>query len=304
VQRSLALSLAVLALVIYAAPAHGASIVGPAGLRIGKLPTSITCPPAELNVSVRFTAASKRRGVRAVRIVVRGTRVSGVPIKKTLRVKRKRVRRAKLLVPCCARFLVRFEALRRGGRVIGKRTIRLSSRLVPDRGGAPGDLTGPPPGAQARPPDSTTTWTATVDERRTGTRAGQTCVQVSATTADNRRASATSFCGLLSEDPVFAKTQDITDLDGVTRRVLAGAANVNTVASVAVLSPARLQELPLTAPPAQGAPSSGAGFIALFDPATTRVEDLTLVVRLKAGTTQSHPAPRALNLRGQNGERL
>ena len=281
----LLIPLIALATAVSAAPATAATVNGPAGLRISKPPAKVTCPPDWVTVSVRFTAASKRRGVRAARVVVFGG--LGEPVRKTIRAKRGRLRSARMAAPCGTTFTLRVEALRRNRKVIARRAFRITSSTGPGAPTGPsGEPSGPPPGAQAGYPGTSTVWTAVVDVRRSGPRDGQTCVQVSATTVDNRRLSASVFCGLLSEDPFVARTQVITDPDGARRLVLAGAAGLAAVASVSVISPAGTQQLALS--PERETPGSGGGFIAVFDSATLTVEDLTLVVTLTDGTSQSY----------------
>jgi hypothetical protein len=300
-QRLLAPLLVALAAAVSGAPVSAATIKGPAGLRISKLPAKVICPPDRIALSVRFTAASKRRGVRAARIVVLAG--LGQSERKTIRAKRGRLRRARMAVPCGTTFTVRVEALRRNRKVIARKAFKITSSTGPGAPtGSPGEPSGPPPGAQAGDPGTSTTWTAVVDVRRSGPRDGQTCVQVSATTVDNRPSGASTFCGLLSEDAVVAKTQVLTDPDGARRLVLAGAANIATVASVSVVSPAGTQQLTLS--PERETPGSGGGFIAVFDSSTITVEELTLVVILKDGTSQSYSAPRDINRRNAAGQRI
>jgi hypothetical protein len=278
-----------------AAPVEAATQVrGPAGLRVVRPPATVQCPPDQVSASVRFTRASKRRGVRSARIDVRGTGVQ-----RTLRAKRKGLRRVRLAAPCGRSFVLRITALGRKGGVVARRSFRVTSR--PAVGPPVGDL-GVPPGASSLLPGSATTWTAVVDVRRSGPRDGQTCIQVSATTPDNRRTSDSIYCGLLAEDPFVARTRVLTDPVGGSRLVLSGAANLATVSGVSVVTPTGAQQLPLS--PEGTVPGSGGGFIAVWDAATTRVDDLTLVVTLNGGATQTHPAPRSINLRSASGERL
>lgn len=290
--------------------ALAAEVAGPAGLRIERPPTKVECPPGapslDMTVSVRFTTASARRRVRSVRVVVVGTGVT-----KAFAARRSGKRSAEVAIPCGRRFTLRFEARDGRRKVVAKRSFAVTAtKAAPDTGGdsgagSPGAgggdplASGPPPGAQSREASTGTTWTTLVDVRRTGSRPGQTCAQVSATTADNRRSVVPTYCGKLDEDPFFVRTQQATDPDGVKRLVLAGVANQSTVASVSVNG----SELPLSAP-REGQPDSGGGFVALFDPATTRTEDLTLTVTLKDGTSQSFTAPHEINLRAANGSRI
>jgi hypothetical protein len=50
-------------------------------------------------------------------------------------------------------------------------------------------------------------------------------------------------------------------------------------------------------------PSGRGGFIAVFDATTTNVENFTLMVLLRNGSSLTNPAPRAINLRAQDGTR-
>jgi hypothetical protein len=75
------------------------------------------------------------------------------------------------------------------------------------------------------------------------------------------------------------------------------------VASIALTSPAGTQQLALS-PPEDATSGPGGAFIAVFDDATTNAEQLTLVVTLKNGTTQTSPNPRSVNLRRANGQPL
>jgi hypothetical protein len=295
--RLIILGIATLAFLLGAGSASAASLEsGPAGLRLAKMPTAVQCPPGQLVLRVRFTRASARRGVRAARVDVRGK-----DLRRTIRARRGKLRRATLQMPCGVTSTVRITAVGRRGKALGRKSFSVSTQ---SQSGTPVPEPGPPPSAEARLPGVATTWTAMVDHRRGGTREGQTCVQVSATTPE-RGIGFGAFCGLLTEDPFFAKTQAADDPAGGKRLVLAGAANLDTVASVSVISPGGSQQLGLSAPEetAPGNPSAG-GFIAVFDDATTDIDQLTLTVTLKNGTTQSHANPRSVNLRGANGQRL
>jgi hypothetical protein len=291
----LILTLGLLAAVA-AAPASAApQMRGPAGLRVVRPPATVQCPPDRVTAWVRFTGASKKRGVRSARVDVRGT-----DARKTISAKRKGLRRVRLAVTCGRTFTLRITALGPKRKVLARKSFRVKAR--PAQSAPVGDL-GAPPGAQTVAPGSATTWTAVVDARRSGPRDGQTCVQVSATTAGNVRTSDSTYCGLLTEDPFVARTRVLNDPAGGTPRlVLSGAANITTVAGVSVVTPAGTQPLPLS--PEGTVPGSGGGFIAVWDAATTRVEDLTLVVTLATGAVQSHPAPRSLNLRSATGQRI
>jgi hypothetical protein len=294
----LVLALAVTASLLGAVPADADSLVkGPAGLRLAKMPAAVQCPPGRLVVLVRFTRASTRRGVRAARVDVRGK-----DLRRTIRARRGKVRRATLQMPCGVKSKVRITAVGRRGKTLARKSFSVSTQSHAGTPTTPEP--GPPASAETWLPGVATTWTAMVDHRRGGTREGQTCIQISATTPE-RGIGLGVFCGLLTEDPFFAKTQAADDPAGGKRLVLAGAANLDTVASVSVTSPGGTQQLGLSAPgnTAPGDPN-GAGFIAVFDDATTDIEQLTLTVVLKNGTTQSHPNPRSINLRRANGERL
>jgi hypothetical protein len=287
--------LAILTLLLCAPPAQGDALIrGPAGLRVAKVPASIQCPPGRLVVLVRFTRASARRGVRAARVDVRGS-----DLRKTIKARRGKLRRATLALPCGVTSKVRIAAVSRRGRALARKSFTVAT---PSNSGTPGSEPGPPPSSEARLPGSSTTWTAIVDYRRGGPREGQTCIQVSATTPE-RGVGIGSFCGLLSEDPFFVKAQAADDPSGGKRLVLAGAANLETAAAVSVTSPAGTQQLALS-PPEDATSGPGGGFIAVFDDATTNIDQLTLVVTLKNGTTQSHPNPRSVNLRRVDGSRL
>jgi hypothetical protein len=289
------------------ATATAAEVAGPAGVRVERPRSVVECPAGAptitQSVSVRFTAASARRRVRSVRVVVTGTGVT-----KAIAARRGRARRAQVAIPCGRSFTMKFEARDARRRVIARRSFRVTSRrAAPDGAADAGDdarqtdplASGPPPGAQSREEATGTTWTTSVDVRRTGSRAGQVCAQVNSTTADNRRTVVPIYCGKLTEDPFFVRTQEATDAAGVRRLVLGGVANRDTVASVAVNG----QNLPLS-PAREGMPGSGGGFIAVFDPATTRVENLTLTVTLRDGTVQEFASPSEINLRATNGSRL
>jgi hypothetical protein len=227
--------------------------------------------------------------------------VRGIDQRKTIRARRGKLRRATLQMPCGVKSKVRITAVGRRGKKLARKSFTVSTQ---SQLGAPTPEPGPPPSAEARLPGIATTWTAMVDHRRSGVREGQTCIQISATTPE-RGIGLGAFCGLLTEDPFFAKAQAADDPAGGRRLVLAGAANLDTVASVSVTSPGGTQQLGLSAPEetAPGNPSGG-GFIAVFDDATTDIEQLTLTVALKDGTTQSHSNPRSVNLRRANGQRM
>jgi hypothetical protein len=289
------LTFSILALPAAAAPAEGAALrKGPAGLRMAKMPATVQCPPGRLVVLVRFTGASARRDVRAARVDVRGT-----DLRKTIKARRGKLRRATLKLPCGVTSKVRIAAIGRRGRTLARKTFTVSTRV---QSGNPAPEPGAPPTVEARLPGSSTTWTALVDYRRSGTREGQTCIQVSATTPEHGFGLGT-FCGLLTEDAYFVKTQSADDPGGGKRLVLAGAANLDTVASVALTSPTGTQQLALS-PPEDATSGPGGAFIAVFDSATTTVEQLTLVVTLKNGTTQTSSSPRSVNLRRADGQRL
>jgi hypothetical protein len=295
--RSVLTLLSVSACVVFAAPAAAAPIVsGPGGVQLVRPAAKLTCPPAKLVVLVRFTHKSAHRGVRAVRVTVRG-RGGG---RKTLKARiGSALRRVTVRVPCDRKFTLHVEALDARKKRLARKRYRITPQ-APVAAPEPGK----PAGAGASVPGSPTTWTAIVDERRTGTRAGQTCIQVSGS-GPERGIGLPSFCGLLSDDPFFAKTQESEDpADGGRRAlVLAGAVNRDDVAAVSVASPAGSTPLTLSAG-SETTPGVGLGFIAAFDAATVKVENLTLVVQLKTGATQSYPVPRAINLRKANGQRL
>jgi hypothetical protein len=292
--RIAVLSLATFAFLLGAVPAQAALVKGPAGLRLAKMPAEIDCPPGRLVVLVRFTRASARRGVRSARVDVRGS-----DLRKRIRARRGKLRRATLEMPCGVTSKVRITAAGRRGKALARKSFTVSTRSKPV---TPTPEPGPPPTSEARLPGSSTVWAAIVDYRRGGPREGQTCIQVSATTPE-RGFGLGTFCGLLTEDPFFAKTQASDDPSGGKRLVLAGAANLDTVASVAVTSPGGARQLSLS-PPEDAQSGPGGGFIAVFDDATTDTDQLSLTVTLKDGTTQTHANPRSLNLRRANGQRL
>jgi hypothetical protein len=302
------LATAVLA-VVFAAAAPAASsreVAGPSGVRVLKPPAAVVCPPGDLRVGVRLTARAKRLRVTSVRVLVDGRSRSWTGRKLRGRV------RSTVRVRCDGALVVRYEVRRRGVRRVSVARFKAltadpDARSGPrdDAGGLPDPFGGvAPPGAQAPDPaGAATTWTATVDSRRGGPREGQTCVQVVGTAPDGSRAGAPSFCGDLRLDPVVARTQEVTGPDGAARRVLAGVANPATVASVAVSSPNGTRELPLSAATAGAAPGAGRAFIAVWD-ASVPTGALTLVVRLKDGSAQSHPSPGSLNVRDKDNNRI
>src|SRR5688500_3606663 len=99
------------------APAQAASLItGPAGLRLARMPAAVQRPPARLVVLVRFTRVSARRDVRAARVDVRGT-----DLRKTIRARRGKARRATLQLPCGVTSKVRITALGRRGKALGRR---------------------------------------------------------------------------------------------------------------------------------------------------------------------------------------
>jgi hypothetical protein len=83
---------------------------------------------------------------------------------------------------------------------------------------------------------------------------------------------------------------------------VAGAVDLDPVGGVSLMSPAGTQQLPLSAAD-RNSPSGGGGFIAVFDATTTKVENFTLMVLLRNGSSLSYPAPSAINLRAQDGTR-
>jgi hypothetical protein len=90
--------------------------------------------------------------------------------------------------------------------------------------------------------------------------------------------------------------------DGSKRLGVAGAVDLGPVGGVSLMSPAGTQQLPLSAAD-PNSPSGGGGFIAVFDATTTKVENFTLMVLLRNGSSLSYPAPSAINLRAQDGTR-
>jgi hypothetical protein len=177
------------------------------------------------------------------------------------------------------------------GRPIGGGPIDPSRDVADPIGG------GPMPGSKVPDVTSPTQWNAASDPRRSGTRSGQTCVQVTARTEAGAVTVYPTFCGLLTDDAVFAATRTLDEPTGAGQRlVLAGVADVTRVASVGVTAPDGSRPLALSAP-RDGMPGSGGAFIAVFDAARVGVGELTLVVALKDGTTQSYASPSSVNLR-------
>jgi hypothetical protein len=299
-----------------AASSPARDVAGPAGLRVLH-PAAVSCPPGQVGVAIRFTRASARRGVRSVRVVALGTTKSI-----TIAARSGKRRSAKLAVPCGKAVRVSYQARNARKRVIARRDFRISAAPatpqvpqgpvgpvgVPGSGqvppGADPAAGGPPPGAHAPDAATGTQWTTFVDVRPSGTRAGQTCAYVDATNGPDKKAQAVrTFCGKLSEDPFFVRTTHAEDpADGSQRLVLTGVANPDRVASVSVTGPGGTQTLALSVP-REGMPGTGGAFIAVFGGDVT-VQELTLVVTLKDGTSQSHPSPAHINLRSSSGDRL
>jgi hypothetical protein len=308
-------ALAVLALLpaaAFAAPAPK-TVSGPAGLKLLPIAETVACPPGTVAVGVRPTAASRRRGVRSVRFVVQGTGV-----RKVVSVARGGLKRAALRATCSRSFRVKVEARNRRGRVVASKSYRVAPRQAVGDDGRPigggtidpgADVAdplggGPIPGSKSPDGITPTEWNAAADPRRSGTRSGQTCAQVTSRTAAGEVKVYPTYCGLLTQDAVFAATRALEEPTGAgTRLVLAGVADVARVGSVSVTGPSGTQQLALSAS-RDGIPNSGGAFIAVFDGAAVQVGDLTLVVALKDGTTQTYASPSSVNLRNADGSRL
>ena len=276
--------------------ASSTEVAGPAGVRLLKPAAEVSYPPGEVRTGARLTARARRLGVTSVRVTVDGRS------KRWTAKKLRRPARATMGVRMGGPFTVRYAIRRRGA--VRPRVVTFKTKTVP-AGGEPGAGPvladpiggGAPPGAQvADPVAEGPTWSATVDQRRGGPREGQTCVQVVATSPDGAKAGAPAYCGDLAIDPFFARTQELTDVHGARRRVLAGVADPARVASVAVIGPDGTRELPLSAAAPGSPPGSDGGFIAVYD-AAVPASALTLVIRLVDGGEQRYGNPVALFLR-------
>ncbi len=302
--RALALGAALLLIAAASAAAQAPTVAsttvrGPAGVRLLKPPVRVDCGDS-FRIGLRFTAASRRAGVRSASARL-GSRLDPLSRPRTGTGWRRVT-----VTPQCGRTLtLTYKIVRSGGRraVTRRFTVTVSALAEPGQPGGPAPVApgGTEPGGPAalpgaeQPAADGSTYETLASLRTGGPRKGQTCAQVTVDNAGRRAMGIATFCGRPELDAVFARAVTLADpFTGASRTVVGGVVDLASVASVAVEQPGAVQTLALS--PAEDSPGVGGEFVAVLDGAVPTAS-LTLVVTRTSGEVLRFADPTTVNLR-------
>lgn len=289
---------------LFAGPAAAATtpktVGGPYGVGVVKPAATAPCDQ-ELRLGVRFTKASKRAGVREVRVQLRGTKTGlTVPYVKP------RFTTVRLSPACGTTVTVEYrvtrktKTMRKAASATKRYRVVIAARPAAPTtpGGVPQEPGGPPPlpAASAKDPDGVRTWLALADLRSGGSRKGQTCVQTAVDSPEGRSVVGSTFCGLPEEDAVVAAT---TALNG--RTVVSGVVGTQ-VTGLTITGPFGTQTI--TPSKAEDASDEAGEIIAVYDAAAVAPEQVQLQATLADGRVLTFTDIRRLNWRSASGARI
>lgn len=276
------------------------TVGGPYGVGVVKPAATAPCDQ-ELRLGVRFTKASKRAGVREVRVQLRGTKTGlTVPYVKP------RFTTVRLSPACGTTVTVEYrvtrktKTMRKAASATKRYRVVIAARPAAPTtpGGVPQEPGGPPPlpAASAKDPDGVRTWLALADLRSGGSRKGQTCVQTAVDSPEGRSVVGSTFCGLPEEDAVVAAT---TTLNG--RTVVSGVVGTQ-VTGLTITGPFGTQTI--TPSNSEDASDEAGEIIAVYDAAAVAPEQVQLQATLADGRVLAFTDIRRLNWRSASGARI